>query len=626
MPFNQRLADELARMASCMELLGVDAFRVRAHQRAARAIESDPTDLRELIDRSANEAAAKAALRAIEGVGDKIADKALEFARDGAIAEARQLAGEVPAGLLALLEVPGLGPKTLRALWQGIGVTDAASLKRAIHDGTILTVPRMGNKAVDKIRHALMIVEESAGRLRLGPAWAVAARIVEHMRRQVGVVEAQFAGSLRRGRESVGDIDVLIAARTPEDAEGAHGAFVAMPGVTAVLASGKTRSSVRVAIEPDPRWEPPTGGDGSGGGPGPGAGAAAVPSVQADLRTVPPESWGAALMYFTGSKDHNVQLRGLAQLRGLTLNEYGLFPDEPGQDKPPQQRGVRAIAARTEGEVYAALGLPELPPELREGRGELGLAAAPGLVREEDIRAELHAHTTASDGWLSVVGLAERARLRGFHTVAVTDHSRSSTIARGLDAARLRAHVRAVHEARSQVSGITILAGSEVDILADGSLDYDDDLLGLLDVVVASPHASLDQPPAVATARLLRAIEHPRVRVLGHPTGRLVLRRAGLEPAMGELFAAAREHGVALEINAHWMRLDLRDTHARAAAEAGCLIAINCDVHAPEDFDNLRFGVMTARRAWIGPGPVVNTWPAERLHAWLRSGRPGAIT
>lgn len=618
MPFNQRLADELARMASCMELLGADPFRVRAHQRAARAIESDPTDLGELIARGPDEATARAALRAIDGVGDKIADKALEFARRGAIAEAAELSARVPAGLLALLEVPGLGPKTLRAVWQGLGVTDAASLKRAIHDGTILTVPRMGRKAADKIAHALRIVEQSSGRLHLGPAWAVAQRIVEHMRGQAGVVEAQFAGSLRRGRESVGDIDVLIAARTPEDAERAHGAFVTMPGVTGVIASGRTRSSVRVAIEPDARWEEP--------GPASEGGAGHVPSVQADLRTVPPESWGAALMYFTGSKDHNVQLRGLAQSRGLTLNEYGLFPDEAGLDAPPQERGVRAIAARTERQVYAALGLPELPPEVREGRGELGLTAAPELVQAEDIRAELHAHTTASDGWLSVVGLAERARSRGFHTVAVTDHSRSSTIARGLDAGRLRAHVRAVHEARAQVSGITILAGSEVDILADGSLDYDDELLGLLDVVVASPHAALDQPPAQATARLLRAIEHPMVRVLGHPTGRLVLRRAGLEPAMGELLAAAREHGVALEINAHWMRLDLRDAHARAAAEAGCLIAINCDVHAPEDFDNLRYGVMTARRAWIGPGRVVNTWPAQRLHAWLRSGRAGPIT
>jgi DNA polymerase (family 10) len=338
---------------------------------------------------------------------------------------------------------------------------------------------------------------------------------------------------------------------------------------------------------------------------------------------LPPASYGAALMYFTGSKDHNVALRERALKMGMTLNEYGLFPEDK-EKTPPHARGVRPVAAKTEADIYQALKLPYLPPEVRESRGELELKETPGLIELSDIKAELHAHTTASDGSMSIVDLARRAKARGFHTIAVTDHSQSSSIANGLKPDRLRKHVEAIRRAGEEVEGITILAGSEVDVLADGALDYKDEVLELLDVVIASPHASLSQEPAIATKRLLKAVRHPLVHILGHPTGRLINKRPGLSPDMAEIIAAAKEHGVALEINAHWMRLDLRDVHVRAAIEAGCAIAIDCDVHAPEDFENLRYGVVTARRGWVTPGSCVNAWTAKRLHAWLKSKRSGA--
>jgi DNA polymerase (family 10) len=319
---------------------------------------------------------------------------------------------------------------------------------------------------------------------------------------------------------------------------------------------------------------------------------------------------------------------------GLTLNEYGLFPEDD-EKTPPQQRGIEPVAGATEEEIFHALNLAYVPPEMREDRGEVDLAekafagaktkaakhaAAPvdGLIELADIKAELHAHTTASDGRLSIEELATDAKSRGFHTIAVTDHSKSSVIANGLSPERLRVHVAAIHAARKQVKGVHILAGSEVDILADGSLDYDADTLALLDVVVGSPHNALSQEPEVATKRLIRAIESGKVHILGHPTGRLINRRAGLSPDMAKIIAAAKVNDVAMEINSHWMRLDLRDVHVRAAVDAGCLIAIDCDVHAADDFDNLRFGVATARRGWLPAEQCVNTWTAEKLLKWLK--------
>jgi DNA polymerase (family 10) len=307
-------------------------------------------------------------------------------------------------------------------------------------------------------------------------------------------------------------------------------------------------------------------------------------------------------------------MRERAIRQGFRLNEYGLFPEGAQEDQTP---GAAPVAARTEEEVYEALGMPWIPPELREDRGELGLEGTPSLIDLDDVRAELHAHTDASDGHLTIEDLAAEAKRRGFHTIAITDHSRSSALANGLDAQRLRRHVQDIRRVARRFRGISILAGSEVDILADGRLDYDDQTLRALDLVVASPHVALRQDPDHATRRLVAAIRHPAVRILGHPTGRLINRREGLSPDMKAVIAAAVECGVALEINANSWRLDLRDTHVRAAVEAGALLAIDTDAHSAEDFDQLRYGVLTARRGWLPPQQCLNTWSRQKLRAWL---------
>ncbi len=601
MTTNTALSERFARAARILELLGAEPFRVNAYTRVARALEGLSADVRTLAED-------KEALTAIEGVGAKSADKIIEFVKTGRIAEFDELASRVPAGLLALMELPGLGPKTVATLWKQGGVTDAASLRRIIDDGTILNLPRMGEKTVEKIKQSLATAAEATVRHRLGVAVPLAESIVETLRAVPGVSRAAFAGSMRRGKETVGDIDILVETT---DAAAASAAFVAMPGVRQVLLAGETRSSCRFAVRMDAgRW---------------GAGDAPEPTIQVDLRVVPRGHWGAAMMYFTGSKEHNVQLRQRAQRAGRTLNEYGLYPED-GEPTAPHTRGVTPVAAETEEEVFAALGLAWVPPELREAGGELdafelggSAKRGPDLVELSDIRAELHAHTTASDGSMPIEELAARAKSRGFHTIAVTDHSRSSVQANGLSVDRLLEHIERVREAGAKIPGITILAGSEVDILADGSLDYPDDVLRRLDVVVASPHTALSQDPDTATARLLAAIRHPLVHILGHPTGRLINRRKGLEPDIATLVAAAAAHRTALEVNSHWLRLDLRDVHVRAAE--ACLVAINCDVHEPDDFDNLRYGVLTARRGWLGKDRCVNAWPADKLHQWLRSKR-----
>lgn len=584
-----RCFDEIAVM---LELLGEDKFRVNAHARAARSLEGYAGPLEALAEDAAK-------LREIPGVGPKMADKIVELHRTGVMKEHVELSERVPRGLFELLSVPGLGPKTVKAMWDSLGVTSMEGLKRIIDDGSILTLPRMGEKAVEKIKASLLFMASSGGRIQLGLALPLAEKLMEYMR-ELGSVEAvALAGSLRRGRDTVGDIDLLVST---SDAAAAGEHFRTAPGVETVLAAGESKSSVRIALDADGgRW----GSEGKRG-------------LQVDLRIVPRESWGAALMYFTGSKEHNVRLRERALKRGYTLNEYGLYPlDEDAT--PPHKRGVAPAAGASEEEVYRALGLPFIPPEIREDHRELSLTATPDLVEATDVKAELHAHTNESDGRLTLEQLVQAAADRGFHTIAVTDHSKSSFQARGLDEERLRAQREAIERARERFGErITILHGSEVDILPDGTLDFDDDTLAWLDVVVASPHVSLSQDSATATARLLRAVSHPLVHVLGHPSGRVLGRRKGLEVAMDEIIAAAVEHGTALEINAHWLRLDLRDSQVRSAVEAGATIAIDCDVHALDDFDNLRYGIATARRGWVRPEVCVNTWSALDLRAWLR--------
>jgi len=581
------LAHIFEEMAVLLEILGVDKFRVNAHARAARAIRDAGRDVVAL-------AADRKALLDIEGIGPKMADKIEEFARTGTVPERDELLAQIPPTLPELLKIPGLGPKTVRSMWQEGGITSLAELQRAIDDGSILTLPRMGKKTVDNIKESIAFQAQASERMRLGDAMPIAEGLVDAVRKFKGVTRAEYAGSVRRGKETIGDLDVLA---TTKDPAGTAEAFAKLPGVERIIASGETKISV--ALRAGDRL------------------------IQADLRAVPDESFGAAWMYFTGSKEHNVKLRERALKKKLTLNEYGLFPNDD-DPTPPHKRGIQAVAGKSEEEVYTKLGLTWVPPELREDRGEVADGyAPPELIEITDIKAELHAHTTASDGKMSILELIRAAKQRGFHTIAVTDHSQASFQANGLSPDRLRAHIKAVRAAREEVKGIQILAGSEVDIHPDGSLDYDDDLLVELDIVIASPHASLKQDSAAATERLLRAIRHPLVHIIGHPTGRILGRREGLSPDIPALCAAAAEHNVALEVNANSLRLDLNDQGVRTAIEAGALIAIDCDVHSIDHFDELRYGVITARRGGLTAKGCINTWTAKKLATWLAAKRKG---
>ncbi|MHA7813754.1 MAG: DNA polymerase/3'-5' exonuclease PolX [Phycisphaerales bacterium] len=597
MSFVKSAATMFNEMSQMIELLGGDRFRVNAHAKAARVLKDTTADIEAL----ASDGDTKA-LVALDGIGKGTAGKLIELAQHGNMSEYDELRDQIPKGLMEVLEIPGLGPKTVKLMWDEKNVESIEDLLKIIEDGSILELPRMGQKTVDNIKESIEFMAQSGGRLHIGIAQGVADRFVEMMSAVNGTKQCAFAGSLRRGKETIGDIDILIATSDPE---AAREAFTHAKGVIKVLANGEKKSSIRVAIEDESsRW-----------------GAEDNTAVQVDLRIVDESAWGAALMYFTGSKEHNVRLRERAIKQGMTLNEYGLFKDNGTDKTPPQERGEKPLACKTEEAIYTKLGVPYYPPTIREDRGELDLEETPDLITTEDIKAELHSHTTASDGRMSIEESAGIAKSRGFHTLAITDHSQSSAVAGGLEPERLRKHIEAIREADEQTKGISILAGSEVDILVDGTLDYDDDLLAELDVVVASPHAGLRAKPKQATKRLLKAIEHPLVHIIGHPTGRLIERRPGLEPDLNEIFAAAIEHDVALEINSHWMRLDLRDTHVRAAVEAGCKIAIDCDVHHADDYGNIRFGVLTGQRGWLAKDRCINTWSKQKLHKWLQSKR-----
>ncbi|MGJ8637715.1 MAG: DNA polymerase/3'-5' exonuclease PolX [Phycisphaerales bacterium] len=590
MGFNQNASVIFGQIGQMLELLGGDRFRVNAANKASRELKSQTLDLESM----AKDEDIKG-LTAIEGIGKGTAGKLVELAQTGKIGEHVELSEKIPSGLMAVLAVPGLGPKTVKLMWDELKIESIEDLKAGIADGSVAGLPRMGAKTIENISAAIEFQESSGGRLHLGIARPIAMKFVELMESVEGTTRAAFAGSLRRGEETIGDIDILIST---SDADAARAAFVGAEGVTRVLAEGDTKCSVRYAIGE-------LGGRFSGmSGP---------EEVQIDLRIVDENAWGAAMCYFTGSKDHNVALRKLAIKQGITLNEYGLFKNSDDRGDP--------MACETEEGIYTALGIALVPPPLRQDRGEIQYEELPDLIEVSDIKADLHTHTVDSDGKMSLEESVKIAKARGFHTLAITDHSQSSVIANGLKPDRLRAQIEMIRAFDQQTKGFSVLAGSEVDILVDGSLDYDDDLLNELDVVVASPHAGLKAKPKQATKRLLKAIEHPAVHIIGHPTGRLIGRREGLEPDMNELIAAAVEHDVALEINAHWLRLDLRDMHVRAAVEAGCKIAIDCDVHRAEDYDNLIYGVLTGQRGWLTAEQCVNCWGKARLHKWLKSKR-----
>ena len=584
MSANAELARLFSEIADILDLTGANAFRVNAHRKVARLLEESGEDLAALARSD------PARLRAMPGIGEGSASKIEEFTRTGKVREHDELLASIPAGVPALLRIPGLGPKRVAKLWKEGGIEGVDDLRRRLADGTLTGLPGMGPKTLKAISDSLAFLDTTRGRIRLGEAASIAAELVRALQSTGAAVRISHAGSLRRGKETIGDIDIVASSDAPARL---HEALRSAPGIDKVLAAGDTKTSVRTAH-----------------------------GVQVDLRTVDDAQFGAALLYFTGSKEHNVRLRERAQRAGMRLNEYGLFREEPGAEGPPQDRGATPVAARTEEEVYAALGLPWIPPELREDHGELDRPPPKDLVDVAAIRAELHCHTTASDGTLEIAGMVEEALRRGFHTIAITDHSRSQAQANGLSVERLAEHAARIREVAAHYAGrIAVLAGSEVDILADGTLDYPDDALAALDWVVASPHAALRAEPAAATERLLAAVHHPLVHVIGHPTGRIINAREGLSPDVAVLAREAAARRVALEVNANTMRLDLRDAHVRMCVDAGCPVSINTDAHGAGDFDQLPFGVATARRGWLGTGLCINAWTQAKLLEFARAKR-----
>lgn len=570
---NWELAKTLTSIADLMEILGEDGFRILSYRKAARAIEDLPSAIEDI--------ATAGKLLEVPGIGKAMAAKVEQFLATGKIDRYQELLAQVPATLPELLALPGTGPKTALKLWKEAGITSVAELERAMeYSSEILAkVPGLGPKKMRQLWEGIAFIKNLGGRIRLGDATAIAADLAATIGKIPGAQRVTAAGSLRRGRDTIGDVDMLCAAGA-DAAPAIIKGFTESRSVQRVIAAGGTKASVVLARE-----------------------------VQADLRVVASESFGAALAYFTGSKDHNIKLRELAVKKGWKLNEYGLFD------------GERALAGPDEEGIYAKLGLQFVPPELRENRGEIDAALAgtlPALVEPADIRGDLHMHTDASDGANTIDEMIDACRKRGYTYMAICDHSKTQVQAHGLDEKRLAKHVAAIHKAARKHKDILVLAGIEVDILKDGRLDFENDVLAELDFVTASCHSALTMGRDEATPRLIRACEHPLVRCIGHPTGRVINSRPGMEIDIDELAAAAAANGVALEINANFMRLDLRDVHIRAAIGHGAKIAINTDAHSTDELDMIRYGLLTARRGWATAADIINAQPVEKIKAWLK--------
>ncbi len=477
-------------------------------------------------------------------------------------------------------------------------MTSLEALVKAIDDGALAGLKGIGQKKIDSIKQGIALRSQAAQRMGIGEALPIAQGLLERLRGLKQVKQGEIAGSLRRRRETIGDVDLICSIQDASAGAAVSAAFVKFPEVQRILGEGATKASVLTA-----------------GG------------LQVDLRIIPADNFGAALLYFTGSKDHNVKLRGRAQTMGLTLNEWGLYKlDEydKAAKKTAEAPAAKPVASKTEADVYAKLGLAFVDPEIREDRGEIDAALSkklPKLITRADIRGDLHNHTTASDGQASIEQMAEAAMALGYEYLAITDHSKSQAIANGLTAERLLKHVKEIHKVRDRLKGITLMAGCEVDILADGRMDFEDEVLAELDIVIGSPHVALKQDEAKATDRLLRAIDNRYVNVIGHPTGRLINKREGLPLDFPKIFAAAAANGTALEINAGYPRLDLNDTCSRAALEAGCTLCIDTDAHSTEELSDIGYGIDVARRAWATADRVLNCMPLAKVKQFIAAKR-----
>ena len=572
---NKDAADLLDAFADVLEIRGANQFRVRAFRTASRRVDGLTVDLSELV--------ASDSLETVQGIGKGIAGFLREFVTTGRVAEYEEMRAEIPPGVFDMLRVPGLGPKTAATLYAKLQITSIDELEAAARANELAQVRSIGAKRQERLLRELQRFRERMARHLLGDVLPLAEHLAAHVREAPGVTAATYAGSLRRMRETIGDLDILAAADDPDPVM-RH--FVEHEAIAEVLASGSTKTRVLVAN-----------------------------NLQVDLLVVPPSSYGAALVYFTGSKEHNIELRHRALAMGLSLNEWGLDEVETQARR----------SAPSEADVYGALGLPVIPPELRESRGEIAAAAdgaLPDLIELFDIRGEFHGHSLWSDGAASIAGMVESARAAGYAFIGITDHSGSLQVANGLSPERIRAQRAEIEQARADVPGIRVLHGSEVEILSDGALDYDDALLAELDVVVASIHSNFSQPRETMTARLVAAIRNPQVDVIGHPTGRMLGYRDGYDFDLDAVLTAAAETGTAMEINASPERLDLDDVMARRAMELGVPISINSDAHRPESYAYMRYGVATARRAWLTAGDVLNTMTPEALTAWLEQPKP----
>ena len=569
---NLAIARIFAEIADLLEIKSENPFKIRAYRNASETI-THATEKLALLD--------EAGLRAIPGIGKDLAAKIKEIADTGEARYHRELLEQFPPTILDLLNLQGVGPKTVAQLYTELGITTIAELELACTDGRVRNLKGLGPKKEQLILRACADRRQHAGRHLLPDVADAAARLLEYLRSECPSVTFDHVGSLRRGVETIGDIDILAAGQDPR----VMPMFTSYPLVERVLGQGETKSSVQL----------------SGG-------------IQADVRLVPDASRGAALQYFTGSKSHNIALRDRAISRGFKLNEYGLFRVEDAQ----------LVAGRTEAEIYAALDLDVIPPELREARGEIEAAelrVLPQLVTLEDLRGDIHAHTTATDGRDDIEAMAIAARDAGLSYLAITDHSQALAMANGLDEARALEHARRVREIGGRLEGITLLAGIECDIRPDGALDLADDCLAQLDVVVASIHSAFNQETSELTDRMLRAVANPWVDIIGHPTGRRLLRREPYKVDLTSIFAAAATAGVALEINAQIDRLDLSDIHARAAHDRGIPIVISSDAHNRNAFSRLKWGVQVARRAWLTKEDVLNTREVSEFKAALRRNR-----